>query len=842
MRDSRVPSKDDPHSPQGQRGLTNGLHSSPRIFRSSNGGGSGPPGKTNGLTNGSKGRINGLGRTNGLTNGHTNGLTNGSKGRVNGLGRTNGRTNGLTNGITNGVRVGRVNGLTNGLTNGITNGFVNGVGAVNGFRLSYQPRILGRGPGPMRRKLLAVLVLVAIVVAVPYALVFSFPPEHVKIDGYFMDWMTAQVYRDQPDNPSPDTTLVGYAMKYDSEGSYFYVATNGRAFGDSNTGADRYYIFIDRDGNSLSGYSIRGLGADSLVELVGWNRTLMSGTTYTFDTHASRLDFAGFSPSSNPTVAFKDGKIELATSVALGSKSVALVCARHTGSPDDWSDVNFRAAGAALVMSEIHDAPEVTQGVTDEHMLSLTVSGKGPTASVSGLRFQFLGNTTPISISAYEGAQKIGTSTNSTLTFEDPLSAGERRSHELVIVASFSESSNAGSFGLRLDASRPAIVDSNATVRIQSVQTNATVSYIRQAPGNIVVDGAFGDWDMRLPLEDALNDTLIDGAVPCWNPDVDIRHAKAASSATEAFFYMSVNGTMLGGSSIPGSTVRWVSGQTANVTNETHTLYGTDYAFVFIDVDRNVSTGYYIGGSEACIAVVGKEGSILSAKAYSIQSTGWVDAGDAEAALDGYQLEIGGSFQALGLTLGQNYPITFVAQDWQGCQDEASMFLPARTMALMAFPGMLINEIYSLPPPTKPNDWIELYNTGTTPIDIGGWELYVDGVLVYTFPSETVQPGGFYVASNLNFHAGRVYELYDNLDLIDSVTLPTWHEASYGRVGGPGDGYSRWSGMTPTPGAINVGEYPIPEFGSLLPALAIVPIMFIVINRAKRASRSAPEE
>lgn len=816
MRDRRVPSKDDPHSPQDQRGLTNGLHSPPRVFRSSNG--NGPPGKTNGLTNGSKGRVNGLGRTNGLTNG---------------------RTNGLTNGITNGVRVGRVNGLTN----GITNGFVNGAGAVNGFRLSYQPRILGPGPGPMRRKLLAVLVLVAIVLVVPYALVFTFPPEHVKIDGYFMDWMTAQVYTDQPNNPSPDTTLVGYAMKYDSEGSYFYIATNGKAFGDSNTGADGYYIFIDRDGNSLSGYSIRGLGADSAVVLVGWNRSLMSGTTYSFDPLTSRLDFAGFSPSSSPTVAFKDGKIELATSLALGSRSVALVCARHTGSPDDWSDVNFRAAGAALVISENHDAPAVTQGVTDEHMLSLTISGKGPTVSVSGLRFQFLGNITPTSMSAYEGPQMIGTSSNSTLIFEKPLKVSERSSHELVIVASFSESSDACSFGLRLDSSRPAIMDSNATVSIQSVQTNATVSYIRQAPGNIVVDGAFGDWDMRLPAEDAINDTFIDGTVPCWNPDVDIRNVRAASTATEAFFYMSVNGTMLGGSSIPGSTVRWVPGQMANITNETHTLYGTDYAFVFIDIDRNSSTGYYVGGSEACIAVVGKEGAILSAKLFKIQSTGWVDAGDAAAALDGYQLEVGGSFQTLGLALGQNYPITFVAQDWKGCQDEASMFLPARAMASKSFPGMLINEIYSMPPPVKPNDWIELYNTGTTPLNIGGWELYVDGVLVYTFPSVTVQPGGFYVSPNLDFSSGKSYQLNDNLgNVIDSVNMPTWHQMSYGRVGGPGDGYSNWSGMTPTPGALNPGELAIPELGSLLPALAIVPIMFFVISRAKRASKSAPEE
>jgi hypothetical protein len=112
--------------------------------------------------------------------------------------------------------------------------------------------------------------------------------------------------------------------------------------------------------------------------------------------------------------------------------------------------------------------------------------------------------------------------------------------------------------------------------------------------------------------------------------------------------------------------------------------------------------------------------------------------------------------------------------------------------------------------------------------------LYADGVVVYTFPSIILLPGEFFVASGLALVKATNYVLSDDTgSIVDQVTVPTWLVKSYGRTGSPP--YATWSTMRPTPGSINVGQVPIPEFRHLVLPLAIVPIMLIAIRRARLA-------
>jgi sulfite exporter TauE/SafE len=90
---------------------------------------------------------------------------------------------------------------------------VNGSGAVNGFRLSYEQRRVGAVRVDFRKRLLIIAVLVVIIVALPYALVYSFTEQTVEIDGYFMDWVKAQIFKDTPDSTNPDISLIGYGAK-----------------------------------------------------------------------------------------------------------------------------------------------------------------------------------------------------------------------------------------------------------------------------------------------------------------------------------------------------------------------------------------------------------------------------------------------------------------------------------------------------------------------------------------------------------------------------------------------------------------------------------------------------
>ena len=799
-----------PRTDQDQRGLANGLHAH---------GARHVPLRQGGV----------IGRTNGLTNGLTNGITNG-----------------LTNGLTNGISKLR-QGMTNGKTNGLTNGFVNGKGAVNGFRLSYQPRRLGAGPADMRRKLVAVLALVTIVIAIPYALVYAFPPEQVEVDGYFMDWLKAEVYHDSPDSADPDVAIESYAMRSGSINTYLYIATEGTLFQGRDGGADGFYMFIDRDGDAGTGYSVRGVGADALVVVAGWNGTVMLKESYVFDPSAGKIDFAGFTHVSDPVVAFKGGEMEIGTTMLTGSNSVVAVCARHTNASDDWSEVNFGSSGTAVRVLQDHDASEVTAGLTDEKMLTLTITAKGPRTYLEGLRFECLGSLVPSAITVYEGLSEAGTNTSGTVMFTDPVRLDDG-SVELEVLATFPAGSETGSFGLELNATDPLVLRDNATVTVQTVQSGARVAYVASAPDEVVIDGAFGDWGRIAPINDALNDTELPGIGRSEDPDIDIESVKLSASGDMASFFMSVDGHMLAGTNVPAGLVRWSepSGPAGNVTNITETMYGADFAFVFIDADMNDSTGFSIGSSEVSLVAVGKDGVLLSAMMYRLVDGVWTEEGAVQAAIDGYRLELGASFSTIGLDPDGSYPVTFLSQDWRGCEDDITVGLwMADIQVMRSFGGVIINEIYN---GAGTSDWIELYNTGPVPVDVTGWRLSIydsGGHLLfnYTYPAAVIQPGEFLVA-NANFGKGVFFQLWsdDNL-LIDQVAVPTWRTTSYGRTGtpAPGDEYSTWDWMNPTPGAINEGQVPIPEFDNVLIPLAIVPIMFLVIRR-KRRTRAPPAE
>jgi hypothetical protein len=441
-----------------------------------------------------------------------------------------------------------------------------------------------------------------------------------------------------------------------------------------------------------------------------------------------------------------------------------------------------------------------------------------------------------------EGQDVLGVSDQELLRFDTPIVVGEKK-RSIDILATLPSSVSEGSFGMQLNSTGALYVDRNVTWVVHSIQTGSKVAYVGSVPSRIVVDGAFGDWTQRMPIRDRLNDAHSSKTMDNTSGDVDISVVKISSTLETASFYMSVNGTMLGGSSVPASMVRFVTpGPPAqNVTNITEHMFGADFAFVFIDTDCNQSTGYYIGGSEISIAVVGKGNSILSSVANMYVGGGWVEIGPVEAAIDSYQLELSSSYSTLGLTAGETYTVTMLTQDWSGRQDDIALPLPARiTAGSRAYPGMLINEIYSRAPPGGGNDWIELYNTGSTSINMSGWRLYADGVLVYIWPTAIVVPGEFYLTAGLSFGKATNYVLVDGSGaIIDQVTTPTWQGQSYGRTGSAP--YSTWTSMTPTPGAVNIGQNPIPEFGDLILPIAIVPLLLIAIRRAKIAKKSSDD-
>jgi hypothetical protein len=725
---------------------------------------------------------------------------------------------------------------------GVTNGFVNGAGAVNGFRLSYQQRKLKVADFTVAKKLIVVSLLVALIVALPYALVYAFPKETVSIDGYFMDWLKVQMYHDVPDSSNPDISISDYAMKYDARGTYFYLDTQGQLFSGRGGGADGFYIFVDRDGNALTGYSVHGLGADACIELIGWNSSLAKQSTYLFDPDSNSSDFGGFHLVSEPSVAFYGSQMEVGEKFSASANSKVAIQALHTNMSGDWTDVNFRAKGPSIAIMEDQNGPSIISNFSEQRVMTITVAGKGAPSVLDGLKFDFLGNVTPMSMIATNSGGALASSYDSELLFYDPISLKADSEISFDVLVRLPSTPLTGSFGLELNRTHGVVAGPNVTWLLSTIQTGARVAYLGSPPSSVVVDGAFGDWSSRMGVSDVLGDAYSNITNDDKSGDVDIATVKAASTVDVASFYMSVNGTMLCGSSVPKSMVRFAipSGPAGNVTNITQSMYGADFAFVFIDIDGNQSTGSSIGGAEAAISIIGKDNSIISSRVYRFVNDTWNDVGPADAAIDQYQLEVSGAYSALGLVSGEAYTVTFLTEDWSGRQDDARMgFIAHISSGTKAWGGIIINELFSK---GGPQDWIELMNTASTSIDISGYRLYASGVLVYTWPAGTViGPGQLLLTSNLEFGKSQTYQLRSSSGaLVDQVSTPVWQEKSYGRTGAPP--YSTWASMASTPGALNVGQTPIPEFGSFIVPLAIVPIIMIAFRHSKRVEGPPEEE
>jgi len=352
-----------------------------------------------------------------------------------------------------------------------------------------------------------------------------------------------------------------------------------------------------------------GIGADAFIKVVGWNSTLVTAEEYVFVAPASMHDFAGFALKGDADAAYYRNEIEIGSSISVGEDSRVVICARNTFSEDDWSEVSFRPEGAALSVVQDHNAPEVYPSALHQRALTLNITAKGDSTYVDAFTFDFLGNVTSFAISAVEGPRVLGTSFSNTIALDAPLvlEDGDRRSID-VLVDLFG-AVRTSSFGLSLNLTSGVSAEENTSWRVDSLQSGAKVGYVAEAPGRIAVDGAFADWAPRAPLRDLLGDAYSPTAKDNTSGDVDIDTVKLASTLDTASFYMSVNGTMMGGASVPAHLVRFVypGPPAANITPTVpEPMYGVDFAFVLVDTDGNASTGFYIGGAERALSVAGR--------------------------------------------------------------------------------------------------------------------------------------------------------------------------------------------------------------------------------------------
>jgi hypothetical protein len=131
-------------------------------------------------------------------------------------------------------------------------------------------------------------------------------------------------------------------------------------------------------------------------------------------------------------------------------------------------------------------------------------------------------------------------------------------------------------------------------------------------------------------------------------------------------------------------------------------------------------------------------------------------------------------------------------------------------------------------------DFVELYNYGTAPVNIEGWGFSdSEGVIATTAPDTTISPGGLLILwytgeangfpeidSKLSSDGETIYGEDSSGTAVFSVSFDAQDEdVSYGRYP---DGSDAWQQMNPTPGSTNTNQlsndnsfYSVPEYFSL---------------------------
>ncbi|UCG68680.1 MAG: DUF2341 domain-containing protein [Thermoplasmata archaeon] len=621
----------------------------------------------NGLTNGS-GFTNGNGffRGKGLVNG--NGLTNGNRvfrvrGLVNGNGLTNG--NGLVNGngLTNGNRVFRVRGLVNGngLTNG--NGLVNGNGLTNGN--AFQKNLHLKNS---KRKIMVIRAIMLIIfLTTPYWLtnlpLHSNERNGIFIDGNTSDWKDVTSYEDSHDdqNPEPDVNIVNYRLFFEKEMERgweakisFYVEVEGYLFGNpkaeeaGDLTSYAVHIFVDSDRDPKTGYEVKGLGADLVVEIEGHDGVIYTSMLMEFDDSTDNNNWNGY--MYRDTVSSAVNKHALEAQILLDPMSVdkvdVLFQVMDSKCNEDFSDTIISNEEGRLIVTQQNIAPEVLDnGVKDVKFLRLNLEAQDVDIEIESINLTLMGTAQmsdidDISLFIDNRSHNIDENVSiATADFSEEkievildksiLLRNESTTTMFVTVSISHSAVKHRAFGLSI-ASRKDLVLKSGTVTLHS---DLKLVYIGAIPNEVMIDGAFSDWRSVDTIKD-FDDSQIK------NENVDVDEYKVTGDFQELSFYFKVRGNMMGGTSIPivpnyyeYTDIPVANPEKDDKENDTteilpfdkesvpEGLFGEDSFYIFIDSDQNRSTGYRPDwlplGAEHLIEISGKNGIILGTASWT---------------------------------------------------------------------------------------------------------------------------------------------------------------------------------------------------------------------------------
>ncbi|MCX8174429.1 MAG: right-handed parallel beta-helix repeat-containing protein [Thermoplasmata archaeon] len=529
--------------------------------------------------------------------------------------------------------------FTNGLKKSVTakEAYTNGLakrkpGYVNGMKkpvLRAKPTKVSR----MKQALVGTVVVV-IAISIFAFWLFTIPSEKIKVDGNIEDWAGLAVYKDTEDFANPDIKITDYSVHYSGEKVYFYVKVTGTAFNGANSGYDTLVLFIDKDRNPNTGYRIENLGADAKIEVGGFNGNIHTSSVSVFREGSSsakpEFNYSAWESSGGAVVEKSGTIVEGSAKITGMTDPVTLVVMRHIEGSIVQEKRGMAVVGkteGSLVIYQSFVAGDIVNA--DDDVLELKLVAKGKDVHLESVSISNANVSLPKKDIAVNEEVTVSCRARS-------LTAG--RAYE---------------FGVQG-------ADTSVPYRIVGSGGKA---YFGSLPSGILIDGAFGDWQMAQKGSDGSGDAP---------PNIDLKEY-ASAIATNVYFYMAVDGSMLAGCEIPVVAGRppVQPGPPAPVVIKEN--LGLDVARVYIDLMNStintfnpamISHGYLI-------ELQGRNGQVVSAKAWKwengIRAEEIANAGIVHGLSDGkIEFSVAGSAIA---GLNNDTKFYFEMSNWLGEKD-----------------------------------------------------------------------------------------------------------------------------------------------------------------------------
>ncbi|MEW5936484.1 MAG: right-handed parallel beta-helix repeat-containing protein [Candidatus Thermoplasmatota archaeon] len=502
----------------------------------------------------------------------------------------------------------------------------------------------------------------------------------ITIDGQFADWDDVYCVSFAQDTGS--RYAIASAAMTVSEGRLFLLLRTAgpilQGGAPVNRTMDAVYAFLDLDADPGTGYALKGLGADAMVIVEGWNGIPRTRNLLIFGSGANRHDWHGFGLDGSIAAASAGDslEVEIPWSRLGGERAdvrVLWAVAGYDGQLE-WASVLLSLVEpvVSVMQSSMVSESILTPGM-DADVLSLALEANHDCA-VTGMEF-----SSPVTLRDTDGI----------LSLSVQLKAGEER--RLTVSARVPDSDALFNLTLRNISLSP-----EGSFLLSGKHASA---YVRDAPDHIAIDGAFGDWNAVEKHSDAAGDA--------GTPTIDIRQTASVGTGNSTFFYVEVGGKILDGTRIPerNSVASEPAGSSGNEGSGgaeggapipvlyLPPLYGEDALRIFVDADNDPLTGYAIAdnalvrsapgvivsgipgdtiGADYMVNVTGKEGAIWTKEVLRFSGAHrtqwqWAAFSEAEAANDDSRIEIG--IEGMNLT---GKPLLVQMKGWKD-EDCASL-------------------------------------------------------------------------------------------------------------------------------------------------------------------------